>query len=318
MGGLAFRYGTIASCGVIHHGRGTPVLAEYMGGEVPFTTLFDRRREIADGSHPSCAGCPNLIETEAETQTHPVTWLGITHFNFCNITCHYCWLQTSEHSPRNTGNREKPYRILPIVEGLIADGHLAPNAIVDWGGGGEPTLMPDFDEAFALLDAHGTTQWLHSNAVRVPTRATLPGMQKSRVRVLCSLDAGSANTYFAIKDKNHYERVCENLATYVRNGAYVAVKYIMLDANCSFAEIEACLQMMKRVGCAEFVPDIDHDRPDPSAAILRGLAYARMRCVDLEIPYQLGSTGINNAREHAVHERVENEFYRQVLEASFS
>jgi len=314
-GGLAFRYGTVAACGVVHHGRGTPVLLEYNGGRVPFEELIERRRSIGDGSHPSCSGCPYLAEREDREQPYPVTWLGITHFNYCNVYCSYCWLQTASYSPRNTGRRENPYRILPIIRQLIDEKLLAPDAVIDWGGGGEPTLMPDFDESFEILESYGTVQWLHTNGVRVPRRAARPGIEAKRVRVLCSLDAGTAATYEAIKAKNFHATVCENLATYAANGAYVAVKYVMIERNCAPAEIEACLRLMKAAGVTEFVTDIDYDRPHPNDAIVQGLAYAKLRCRELQIPFQLGSTGINSAREYIVQRRVENESYRLALEA---
>lgn len=310
-GGLAFRYGTVASCGVVHHGRGTPVLLDYNGGPLPIDELLEQRRAISDGSHPSCTGCPNLGEVhEAD---YPVTWLGVTHFNFCNVSCTYCWLSTASYSPRNTGQAEKPYRILPIVKTLIEKKMLAPDAIVDWGGGGEPTLMPDFDDSFDILDAHGCVQWLHTNATRMPPRARRGQLSRERVRVLCSLDCGRRETYQKIKLKDLFERVCENLATYCANGAYVAIKYLMAEENCTFEEIEHCLSLMKQWGAAEFVPDIDYDKPDPSEAIVRGLAYAKMRCQQLEIPFQLGSTGVNSGLEYLVHRRVENEYYRLAL-----
>ncbi len=314
-GGLAFRYGTVASCGVVHHNRGTPPLLEYNGGPVPFDELIERRAAIADGSDPSCSGCPNLGDLNYPESEYPVTWLGITHFNFCNVSCNYCWLETSSHSPRNTGRRENPYPILPIVKKLLDEKLLAPDAIIDWGGGGEPTIMPGFDESFALLEEYGAIQWLHSNAVRIPPRAQRPGMKRSHVRILCSLDSGNAETYKALKAKDYYDRVVANLETYVKNGAYVAIKYIMVDRNCSFAEIDRCLERLLEIGAAEFIPDIDYDKPQPTEEIVRGLAYAKLRCQELRIPFQLGSTGINSAPEYMVQHRVQNEFYRLSLEA---
>lgn len=314
-GGLAFRYGTVAACGVVHHGRGTPVLVEYNGGRVPFEDLIERRRAISDGSHPSCLGCPNFTEREERVQPYPVTWLGITHFNSCNVSCTYCWLQTATYSPRNTGQREHPYRVLPIVRQLIDERLLAPDAIIDWGGGGEPTLMPDFDDAFEILEEYGTVQWLHTNGVQIPRRAKRPGLQAARVRVLCSLDSGTSETYEAIKAKDFHARVCENLAIYATNGAYVALKYVMIERNCAPAEIEACLRLMQIAGVAEFIADIDYDHPNPSEAVVHGMAYAKLRCRELEIPFQFGSTGVNSAREYMVRERVENEFHRLSLDA---
>ena len=89
----------------------------------------------------------------------------------------------------------------------------------------------------------------------------------------------------------------------------------MVDRNCSFAEIDRCLERLLEIGAAEFIPDIDYDKPQPTEEIVRGLAYAKLRCQELRIPFQLGSTGINSAPEYMVQHRVQNEFYRLSLEA---
>jgi hypothetical protein len=310
-GGLALRSGTVSACGVVHHGRGTPVLGEYHGGPLPIEELLRRRRLVNDGRHPSCTGCPFLVEKVWEESRYSITWLGITNFNYCNIACDYCWLQWAEYSPRQKGVVvEKPYAILPIVEMLIDDALLAPSAIIDWGGGGESTIMPDFDRTFEVLNDYGTTQWLHTNAVRLPTPIGRNGrLDRKRVRVLCSVDAGRAETFKAIKVRDRFDQVVTNLAAYSAAGAYVAAKYILSDLNRSREELNEFLMLMRKAGVNEVIGDLDYRAPNPSNEIIEALAYLKLRCASIGMPFQLGSTGVNHAREFGVPARVEMAFF---------
>jgi pyruvate-formate lyase-activating enzyme len=308
-GGLALRYGTVAACGVIHHDRGTPVLGEYRGGPLPVEDLLRQREQIKHGSDPACAECPYLVERSWAVPPRPVTWLGITHFNYCNIECEYCWLQWADYSPRASGAvPEQPYPILPVVRQLIDEKLLAHDAVIDWGGGGEPTIMPDFEASFELLYEHGTTQWLHTNAVRIPRCIDTGRFEPGRLRVLCSVDAGFATTYRAIKRRDHFESVLTNLAAYVRAGAHVAAKYIMLPNNCSTLEIDEFVERIRWVGVGEVLGDLDHRFPDSDARIIEALGYMWYACQRVHIPFRLGSTGLNHNRESGVAERVDERY----------
>lgn len=305
-GGLALRYGTVASCGVIHHDRGTPVLGEYRGGALALDDLLQARDEIKDGAHPSCAECPYLEERAWAAPRRPVTWLGITHFNHCNIECGYCWLQWADYSPRAPGAvPEKPYPIVPVIRQLIDERRLAHDAVIDWGGGGEPTIMPDFEPAFELLHEHGTSQWLHTNAVKIPRCIETSHFEPGRLRVLCSVDAGFATTYRAIKLRDHFEAVLTNLAAYAQAGAHVAAKYIMLGNNCSPHEIDEFVERIRWIGVREVLGDIDHRHPDSKAQIIEALGYLWYACQRVRIPFRLGSTGLHHNPESGVDVRVD-------------
>jgi sulfatase maturation enzyme AslB (radical SAM superfamily) len=308
---LAFRLGTVAACGVVHHGRGTPIIGAYSGGPLDVYELLRNRRAIREGTDPNCERCPYLVHREWPALEYPVTWLGITHFNHCNIECEYCWLQWADYSPRKLGNREqKPYDVFPLIKELIEAKLLSPRAMIDWGGGGESTLMPDFDATFELLCAYGPAQWIHTNAVRVPQLVRRGGQIRSAVRVLCSLDAGRASTYAAIKRRDHFATVCDNLRRYIRSGAYVALKYIVTDVNCQFAELDDFIAFACELRPFEVVADIDLRAPNPKPEIVEALGYLAWRCAEFKIPFQFGSTGVNHARESDVQARMRIAWHR--------
>jgi pyruvate-formate lyase-activating enzyme len=286
------------------------VLGAFSGDPADLHELLRRRSAIADGGDPSCEGCPYLKTSEWPAGEHSVSWLGITHFNTCNLECEYCWLQWADYSPRKPGSKDpKAYPIFPIVKELVDTSLLSPKALIDWGGGGESTLLPDFDDTFYLLDEYGTTQWLHTNAVRVP-RSLETGSLRSPVRVLCSLDAGRPETYVAMKVRDRFAQVLENLKIYSRAGAYIAVKYIVTERNAGLDELDAFFDVMRDLRPNEIVADTDLRYPNAKPEIVDALGYIAWRCSDELVPFQFGSTGINHDRGYDLPARATIAWHR--------
>jgi sulfatase maturation enzyme AslB (radical SAM superfamily) len=205
--GLAFYFDRITACGVVHHQTGSPLPAYYAGGPLPVDEIAANRATIhcenQIGGHAACRSCPNLVR-RIWPDPGVIRWLGLTHFHSCNLACDYCPLQWAENSPKLSREyrRVALYDVTSVIRQLIDEGMLASDATIDWGGGGEPTIMPEFDTVFRLLAQNGATQWLHTNAVRLPEPVRKHEVDFGRLRVICSVDAGTSETYRAIKAKD--------------------------------------------------------------------------------------------------------------------
>ena len=200
---------------------------------------------------------------------HPIEIVGIAHYAYCNIKCSYCFLQTQD--PASFAAGLKPYSLLPAIRELIEGGHLAPNAIIDWGGG-EPTSYPEFDELLSMLLDHGTFHYLHTNGTRFPVSVRCASR---RVHVICSVDAGRPETYVRLKQKDYLERVWLVLEDYIRAGSPVSLKYIVKDENCEDADLESFIERAARIGVLELIVDIDYDFPIPNPAVVTALGRLR-------------------------------------------
>jgi pyruvate-formate lyase-activating enzyme len=305
-GGLAFNRASLHTCLIVHHRTGLPFVADYRGGRLPFETLLRVREEIRAanqrGGHPECRGCPHLKTRLWPRSRYPITIVGIAHYAYCNIKCSYCFLQTQD--PASFAAGLKPYSLVPAIRELIECGHLAPDAIIDWGGG-EPTSYPEFDELLTRLLDHGTFHYLHTNGTRFP-----PAVRQAprRVHVICSVDAGLPETYRRIKEKDYLERVWRVLEEYVRAGSPVSLKYIVKDQNCGDADLEAFIHRAARIGARELIVDIDYDFPEPSAEVVTALGRLRALARHARLPSRFGFTGANFAPEHGVAARAEEAF----------
>jgi molybdenum cofactor biosynthesis enzyme MoaA len=314
-GGIAFNVRSLHTCLIAHHHTGHPLITDFRGGEFPLEKVLAMRERIREanrnGGYPACQGCAHLKKRAWPRPTHAIHIVGIAHYMHCNIKCTYCFLQTQDPAPFAAGFR--PYPLLPVVRGLIDSGRLAPDAIIDWGGG-EPTVYKEFDELLELLLAHGTFHYVHTNGTRLP-EAVRRTSAPQRVHVICSVDAGRPETYLLIKKRDYLDRVWANLGDYVRLGVKVTLKYIVKAENCADAELEAFLARAVASGAPELIVDIDYDFPDPTAEVVTALARLKHRALRAGLHARYGFTGHNYANEQQVAARVEAAFRVEQLAA---
>lgn len=305
-GGLAFNRRSLNACLIVHHNRGYPQLCEYNGGELDIPAILRARERIISanqrGGHPDCSGCPHLVLRRWPRRKKPFRLIGIAQFTRCNIECNYCYLQTDDPAKFAAGN--KPYAVLPALRQLIDSGSLARRSIVDWGGG-EPTIYPEFDQALELLTRFGASTWVHTNGTRLP-RPTRNGLSAARLNVLCSIDAGTRETWKLIKNKDLLHIVWRNLEQYVRHGARVVLKYIVTDENCSYEELAAFIVAARASGARELIIDLDYNHPSPTAEVIHGMQNLKRLAIENGFHTTFGSTGANFTPEIDVGSQLDH------------
>src|SRR5688572_27893993 len=316
-GGLCLSIGALRACAEIHHGRGEPKLMDYTGGPLDLDAIRKAKDEIQrqnqQGGHPDCKGCPNLVFRSWPVRTGKFDWIGITHDARCNLECNYCWLQWADYAPRHNPApyRKARYSVLSPIRELLAKDLLEDGALIDWGGGGEPTLFDEFEELLTEFSRRKYTQWLHTNGVRAPA-ATLNGtVDCSDIHTLCSVDAGSPETYQKMNKRDEYKTVWGNLLLYRQHGAQVVVKYIVTEENCSRKEIRSFVKDVLRHGQPVVLADIDHRYPDVNSSVLAGLAFMKLTVWSSGLHFAFGETGSDSYPEKKIPQLVEKEFRSQ-------
>jgi glycosyltransferase involved in cell wall biosynthesis len=316
--GLCFDFSRILCCAIYHHGTGhAPLIDNYSGDPLSLEHILAARAKIVElnqtGRYPNCRGCLFLKRRAWPEGNYPVQWLGLTNWLLCNLRCDYCLLQWNGVGAQVRAGEipAQRYEVRPVVTQLISEGWLAPHAVVDWGGGGEPTLMPGFDDLLMLLDAHGTTQWLHTNATRLPKPILDRAVNASHIRVLCSIDAGTPQTYCWMKGRDLYDLVWRNLELYAEAGVAVTVKYIMRNENCSWRELRRFVRDAQRHGSLSLVGDVDYRYPNPSKKVINGLAYLKLLASRAQLSFTLGGPGCVAAPEAEIDARTDM-FWRRV------
>ncbi|MDL2268096.1 radical SAM protein [Desulfovibrio sp. OttesenSCG-928-G15] len=235
-----------------------------------------------------CRPCPFIVEKDEELHPSIVENLQFKaiainhHRNICNCRCVYCpfWDVPKEQ-------KTPPRPILPLIQGLVRDHVVEANCLIAWGGG-ESTLLREFEDAGRWILDKGFRQYVHSNVMRFsPIVATILGQGRGKLNL--SLDSWDQESYRQIKGVDGWDKVVATLGKYLRaakNPEDVEVKYIIFKQNWALESLElfltGCVNMgVKKVQYSFNGFDISTGRCE--LEMLQGAAYFRHRARELQL-----------------------------------
>lgn len=254
-------------------GGNSMIIEDYHGKKIDWNEFFRIKNEYRNiqksgGTVEGCRGCVFLEEKEWP-QIDFIDSIIFDHFTKCNCNCNYCYTQED----KKMYNRLKTYNILPIVKDMFKNGILKPNGAIGFGGG-EPTILPEFDKLLSLFIKKGFSN------IRVPSsgikysKTIAKGISTGQVTVVISIDSSSRETYRMIKQIDAYKTVCKNLIKYAKAQKHsynVVSKYIIIPGiNDSVEELDNWLKFNKDNNIEMIVIDIENswlnkyreDKPD--------------------------------------------------------
>jgi len=124
--------------------------------------------------------------------------VAVAGFLHCNLACSYC--VSYANNPADRGGK-----LLDKLKRWYAEGLLKPGSSIDFGGG-ESTLHIEFEPMAEFAFAHGMRMVVFTNATGV-SPSLLQGLSTGLVTILCSVDAGTPETYRQIKGKPMFHKV---------------------------------------------------------------------------------------------------------------
>lgn len=159
--------------------------------------------------------------------------IDLQHYSICNLRCSYCaYTRDNMHYPPQ-------YDALAILR-LFEPEDIEWNAHVDFAGG-EPTLLENLEEYLEFFRNRRIRVLMFTNAVQF-NQAIYDGLSDGSIYwVTTSLDAGKPSTFKALRGRDQYLYVLENLSRYAVAGSkgkgMLSVKYIFCESNCSDDDI---------------------------------------------------------------------------------
>ncbi|MEQ8766172.1 MAG: radical SAM protein [Planctomycetota bacterium] len=145
------------------------------------------RHQAQSGGHAKCQGCSRLRKQDW-SRPYLVDTLNFSHFQRCNLKCNYCYLEQPGFVPNETAWKQ-PHQLITHLRQLIDQKLLDPRAVVYWGGG-EPTILDDFEDLLMALVRHGCSNVINTNGIKY-SPAIEAALASRNTIVVCSIDAGS-------------------------------------------------------------------------------------------------------------------------------
>ena len=143
-------------------GGNSMIFENYHGEKIDWDKFFQIKNEYrkiqkSGNTVEGCKGCIFLQE-KYWPQDNFIDSIIFDHFTKCNCNCSYCY--TDEN--KKMYNKLKTYNIFPIIEDMFNKGIMRKNGAIGFGGG-EPTILPEFEKLISLYIKNGYTN------IRVPS-----------------------------------------------------------------------------------------------------------------------------------------------------
>lgn len=311
-----FQYKLTMCCYCGHTGGGHVMLRNnYNGHNINWDRVFWLKKKFKEFHrkakiHESCVDCPFLEEGTWDNDENYIDNIYISHWTHCNSKCVYCY---STQHPENF-QYHKPYSVLPQIKELIDKKILRPGGSIHFGGG-EPTLLDEFEDVIKLLLDNGFYGMrIHTSGIKY-SPIIEKGISEGKLYVVVSTDAGCAETYEKIKQVPCYDKVRENISRYGhaqvnidhliapnlwRHGTHVvSSKFIIMPGvNDNIKEIESWIKANQEAGLETTVIDIEENwykehKDNIPDHIIRLIRYVRKRSEELNTNFEM-------------YERIEN------------
>ncbi|MBQ4077720.1 radical SAM protein [bacterium] len=242
-------------------GGNTMIFEDYHGSKINWDEFFRIKREYREIQKkgemvPGCVGCV-FLEEQDWLQEDYIDNIIFDHFTKCNCCCTYCY--TEEDKKRY--NTLKTYNIYPIVKEMFDKKIIRRGGAIGFGGG-EPTILPEFDKLISLFLKNGFDD------MRVPSSGIkyspviAKGISTGQLSVVVSIDSSSRETYKKIKQIDAFNKVCANLKKYAKaqkRSFNVISKYIIIPGiNDNTEEIDNWLKFNKENKIEIIVIDIEN------------------------------------------------------------
>jgi wyosine [tRNA(Phe)-imidazoG37] synthetase (radical SAM superfamily) len=223
--------------------RGDAKLIDIVDGKTPTTEdLLNSRNkvfeEIQNDKKEECLGCPLLRKVDQKPKINSkIKFLSIEHHSVCNLRCSYC-------SDVYYGGVRSKYDIVEFISYLSKNNSLDNCYQVVWGGG-EPTLDKSFEQILEAIEKHANPNIYHrvfTNSSRF-SPAIKKYLEKNLIKIVTSIDAGTAEVFQKVRGRSKLKEVLENLKIYSSvDSSKITIKYIFTNDNSDYEELDKFIE----------------------------------------------------------------------------
>lgn len=264
---LHFFYDEIRAC--CCNAKGPVFYPDYKGETVDWDKTYEVRKQYIKKINsffnkeeiPSC--CKNCTEIEKSLSQNKVKPFDNTvnklyfHTNMsCNAKCTYCTYSYY--------NRDSRYKIIPLLNQLITKKILSKHASV-YMSGGEITISPEFEELLSILiDYLESKIEILSSGIKY-CKSIENAFKKDKLQIMISIDSSNAETYKKIKQVDCFDKVINNIKTYISASENaknnIILKYIIVDGiNDKIEDIKNFVELVHNLEVKKIRLDFDYEK----------------------------------------------------------
>ena len=160
----------------------------------------------------ACKDCIYLQEKEWDEDNY-INHFTLNHWTKCNCNCIYCYTKDN----KKAFNSYKEYPLYPIIKDMFKKEIIkkTDESCIIFGGG-EPTILKDFDKLIDLFLEKGCKNIrINSSGIKF-SKSIAKGLKLGAISLVISTDAGCKETYEKIKEVKTYNKVWENIRKYAK------------------------------------------------------------------------------------------------------
>lgn len=258
---------------------------------------FIRRRTnlinaLKHGKPCVCDGCPSAVRASAEEwntigDEKKITVLAISLSWPCQAGCKYCDMKGNSRliaKNRELISKQKNFNLIRFMEIMESQGILQLETPIELSAG-EITIHPKCDEILSFLERYKLQ--IFSNSIIYSKKVSDIISRDDGSFLNVSIDAGTAETYKSVKGIDAFDKVSDTLNKYSEDGGNIHAKYIILDENCNYKDIDGFIELCSMIHAAKIniSCDIRTDHSKLDEKIVAAAIYMAKMSRSAGIPY---------------------------------
>ena len=318
--GISVEKESLHDCCLTHGYDGRPFIINLNEDKtVDWEKVFSLKKSLKDGKRndeKQCKGCRLLTDERVyENDGDYISHINLNHWNVCNSKCVYC--------SKEYNGGDKYFNVLPMLKDLFNYNN---GTGINIAGeltfqGGEPTMLPEFEELITMFSEKNIPVRIHSSGIKY-SKAVENALKNNSVTIIISPDSAVRETYKKIKRVDACELVWKNLEAYAKaqkENDRVKVKFIIIPGyNDAVEEIDQFIKRAKSIGINRIVWEIEcmyaarYNYDIPHVGML--LDYAIQETVKNGLTYEFydGAMYVQNKKGNNSADNINNDDFHKI------
>lgn len=230
-----------------------------------------------------CVGCDRIKEDYYPIRPE-ILCVNFFCKGSCNYKCTYCSVSHKKMEQDGVGE----HTVEDVVSALRRENMLDENYTLEFATAGEPTLYPGRKEVYKTFDGEKIA-FITNGFLFDPVLFEL--MNRKKIYVICSIDAGKPETYRRMKQVDGFDQVCVNMKKYAQASmGIVVLKYILLPGvNDIPEEIDGFIEFCAETGATFAIVSLDvysvekvtGQTVEMAKRLVRGMSERNILCIPL-------------------------------------